>query len=337
MSHEPLVTVLVPARDEAPHLRACIESIAAQDHPLDATEVIVVVDGASRDDTEVVAKDLLSAHDFAHIEVIVNPTGGTPSNLNTGLLHAAGEYLCRVDARSRIPVDYVRRCVAVLATRPEVVVVGGSQVAIEPRDDAIGIGIARALNNRWGMGWSRYRRDAASGPADTVYLGAFRTRDLRRVGGWDPALTTNQDFDLNRRLARGGIVWFEAGLPVAYVPRSSMAELYRQYVRFGRWKVRYWRHAQDAPRPRQIAMLAGVPLAAAGGVAALAQASPAVRVQLAALGLGGALAYEVLGSRRPRGDVRAHGWALVAGSLVAAGWLRGAWGELLTTRGTSDG
>jgi len=326
----PLVTVLIPARDEAPHLAACIASVIEQDYPLQAIEVIVVVDGSSRDDTQRVAKDLLVRRGFAHVRVLTNPNGGTPSNLNAGLLHAAGDIVCRVDARSRIPRDYVRRCVTVLTTRPEVAVVGGSQVAIEPRGDAVGTGIARALNNRWGMGWSRYRRDAASGPADTVYLGAFRTRDLRCVGGWDPAMTTNQDFDLNRRLARHGVIWFEAGLPVAYVPRASLGDLYRQYVRFGRWKVRYWRHSNDAPQPRQVALLAGVPLAVGGTAAVFANASPAVRAQLAAVGIGAAAFYELAGSRRPHGSPRAHGWALVAGSLVAAGWLRGAWGELLT-------
>ncbi len=47
----PLVTVLVPARDEASHLPECLAAIAAQDHPLARLEVIVVVDGATRDDS----------------------------------------------------------------------------------------------------------------------------------------------------------------------------------------------------------------------------------------------------------------------------------------------
>ena len=326
----PRVTVLVPACNEAAHMAACIDAIAAQDYPLDSLEVLVVVDRLSHDDTSLSAEWELQARGMAISRVIENPTiGGTPSNLNLGLQNAKGEYICRVDARSRIPTDYVRRCVEILATRPDVAVTGGSQVAIEPRNDAVGTGIARALNNRWGMGWARYRRDAASGPADTVYLGASRANDLREVGGWDAALTTNQDFDLNRRLAPLGTVWFEAGLPVEYVPRANLPDLYRQYVRFGRWKVRYWRHANDAPQPRQLALLAGVPLAAAGAAAAFAVAPRAWRGELAAAAVAGIMAYELLGSRRPRGGASAHAWALVASSLVGAGWLRGAWGELL--------
>ena len=324
-----LVTVLVPARDEAASLEACIDAISAQNYPTAALEVIVVVDGASSDDTAGVASALLAGRGFARTEVLHNPGQGTPSNLNVGLGAARGEVLCRVDARSRIPPDYVRRCVGILEARADVAVVGGSQVAVSPRRDALGAGIARSLNNRWGMGLSRYRRGAHSGAGDTVYLGAFRTNDLREVGGWDVALATNQDFDLNRRLARRGLVWFEAGLPVEYVPRSSIGELYRQYVRFGRWKVRYWRHTGDRPRPRQVALLFGVPLAGAVGVTMVSVAAPALRVTLVVAAVGCAAVYEFGGSSRPRGGATVHGWAVVATAAVAVGWLGGAWRELL--------
>jgi cellulose synthase/poly-beta-1,6-N-acetylglucosamine synthase-like glycosyltransferase len=332
----PLVTVLVPARDESASLAACIDSIAAQDYALSKLEVIVVVDAASRDGSADLASALLAERGFATTAVLRNAEQGTPSNLNVGLSEARGEILCRVDARSRIPPDYVRRCVEVLEGRAEVAVVGGSQVAVAPRRDALGAGIARSLNNRWGMGLSRYRRSARSGAADTVYLGAFRTKDLREVGGWDVAMATNQDFDLNRRLARHGLIWFESGLPVEYVPRSSIRDLYQQYVRFGRWKVRYWRHTGDRPQPRQLALLVGVPLAVAAGVVVLSMAPPSSRAALVVTAVGCVVVFDLAGSSRPRGGPTAHGWAVVASAAVAAGWLGGAWRELFA-RHRDDG
>jgi glycosyltransferase involved in cell wall biosynthesis len=325
----PLVSVVVPARDEALHLPACLAAIAAQDHPLERLEVIVVIDGMSSDASADVATDLVERAGYDRALVIVNDGGGTPDNLNVGLRRARGEVLCRVDARSIIPGDYVRRCVELLETRPEVAVVGGAQVAVVPRHDALGAGIARALNNRWGMGGSRYRRGARSGPADTVYLGAFRTEDLRAVGGWDAALTTNQDFDLNRRLRDRGIVWFEAALAVEYVPRRNVTDVYRQYRRFGRWKVRYWRHTGDAPRGRQLVLLVGVPAVAAGTVVGLVALSGPARIALLGAVLLGAATLELAGSRRPGGGPAVHGWSAVTLGAVALGWLRGAWSELL--------
>ena len=332
----PLVTVLVPVRDEAPHLSRCLRAIEAQDHPHDRLEVIVVVDGATTDASAEVANDLLRTSDCARTLVMVNADGGTPRNLNVGLSRARGSILCRVDARSVIPPEYVRRCAEILERRAEVAVVGGAQVAVVPRQDALGRGIARALNNRWGMGGSRYRRGANSGPTDTVYLGAFRVEDLRAADGWDAELATNQDFDLNRRLARRGVVWFEAGLPVEYVPRSSVAALFRQYLRFGRWKVRYWRHTGDAPRARQLALLVGVPALVLLGMAVLALAPPPARLALLATGAVVAGTVELAGSRVPRGGPAVHGWSFVALGAVGIGWLGGVWSELLAP-GRSDG
>jgi glycosyltransferase involved in cell wall biosynthesis len=318
------VSVVVPARDEEDWIVDCLASIVAQDYPHDLLEVIVVVDGMSTDATDVLAKEFLDECDFARTEVVRNPHGGTPANLNTGLSLARGEVLCRVDARSRIPRGYVRRCVSTLE-RSDVVVVGGAQVAVPPGEGALARGIARALNNRYAMGWSRYRRAAASGESDTVYLGAFRTGDLRSIGSWAPRFTTNQDFELNRRLAKHGVVWFDAEIPVDYVPRRSLAALFRQYRRFGRAKVQYWRHTRDRPRPRQALLLVGVPIVGAGGLVAMAFAPR--RFSAAAVAVGVAFLVEELGTSGPPGGPRVRTCAVAAMGMVAAGWLVGAWTE----------
>ena len=46
----PLVTIVVPARNEAAHIAELLRSIAASDYPLDRIEVLVV-DGMSTDGT----------------------------------------------------------------------------------------------------------------------------------------------------------------------------------------------------------------------------------------------------------------------------------------------
>jgi succinoglycan biosynthesis protein ExoA len=324
-----LVTVLIPAKDEALWVGACLASVAAQDYPHHLLEVIVVVDGITTDATAREASAALARSDYFHAEVVRHASAGTPANLNTGLARAQGEVVCRVDARSRIPRHYVRRCVELLQARDDVAVVGGAQVAVAPSDDALGRGIARALNNRWGMGLSRYRRGARSGVSDTVYLGAFRTADLRAADGWCEELPTNQDFDLNRRLGRRGVVWFDASLAVEYVPRSTLRTLHRQYERFGSWKVRYWRLTGDRPRPRQLALAAGVPalLLLAGSVVAVG--TPRHSAAVLATALAGATVVEMQGTREREAGVTTHACALLALVAVTAGWIRGVWSELL--------
>jgi glycosyltransferase involved in cell wall biosynthesis len=330
----PLVTVVVPAWNEASDIERCLGAIALQDYPHQRMEVIVV-DGCSHDSTRACAERLLRSTDIVH-RVLDNPGRTIPSNLNVGLAHARGDVLIRVDARSIVPPDYVRRCVEVLESRPEVSVVGGAQVALARDGSARAVGIARALNNRWGMGLSRYRRGASSGPADTVYLGAFRTRDLRAVGGWGEQFTINEDFELNRRMSRHGLVWFESGLEVGYLPRRSLTELYRQYRRFGEWKARYWLVTGDPPRPRQVVLLVAPPILAAVAVLGLwldRRRRPAwVAAGVAAVGV-----FEAVGPSRPAPSAAARVFSVAASATIAAGWLRGAWGGLLRSLGKGLG
>lgn len=324
MTDVPFVTVLVPVRNEVADIATSLRAVLAQDHPHERMEVLLV-DGGSTDGTVARATELLATGDVAW-RVIDNPVGTTPSNLNAGLAVASGDVICRVDARSFVPPDYVRLCSELLADRPDVIVTGGAQVAIPPDSARRSTGIARALNNRYLMGGSRYRSGAPSGPADTVYLGAFRTEELRAVGGWDEAMLTNQDYELNRRLGQQGIVWFDDRLHAQYVPRRTFIDLWRQYHRFGRWKVRYWRHSNDAPQTRQRVRLA---VAATGLVATLAIVSSGVHRSRRLCGLTVAamsalLAVEHGGTKapEPRGLLdRLSG--VVAMCAVGGGWCVG--------------
>lgn len=317
------VTVVVPARREAADIGRCLDALGDQDLPLGRVQV-VVVDGASDDGTAEVARAHLARFGFGRVDVVDNPVASTPSNLNVGLALAEGEILCRVDARSLVPPGYLRTCAETLRGRPDIAVVGGSQVAVARGGAAAEVGIARALNNRVTMGLSKYRRGGVDGPSDTVYLGAFRTEALRAEGGWDERLGTNQDFDLNRRMSERGLVWFVGGLPVGYVPRADHRALFRQYLRFGAAKARYWRDTGDRPQARQLALLAVLPAALV--LAARWAVAPRGR-QLSMVGLAAVAAagVEALGTTGPRGGVAARTASLGAVACVAGGWSLGAW------------
>jgi succinoglycan biosynthesis protein ExoA len=322
------VAVLIPARNEMSSIRQCLDHVLAQDLPNGRLEV-VLVDGDSTDSTAEVAEGVLAEAGLGRWQIYRNPDASTPSNLNSGLALVRAPVVCRVDARSLIPPDYVRRCLEILEMHPDVAVVGGSQVAIARSSAPGDVGIARALNNRYGMGLSRYRRGARSGPTDTVYLGAFRTAQLRGAGGWDERFPTNQDFELNRRMGAHGLVWFEDGLEVGYLPRQTFGELLRQYRRFGLWKARYWQMTNDRPQPRQLALLTGPPAVGLMLAAALRR-RPVMTMAAVAVAV---FTVESIGSRQPAADPPAARLAGVAAlAAVAAGWWSGAVEGLLFRR-----
>lgn len=323
-----VVSIVVPARDEEGHIAECLRALGAQDYPLSLLEVIVV-DGASNDRTVEVCRDTLWQYNFKQATVVRNRLASTPTSLNLGLDLAGGEYVCRVDARSVLPTDYVSRCQELLETNPSVCVVGGSQVAVPPSDPGVKqLGIARALNNRHSMGGSKYRSSTKSGPCDTAYLGFFRTADLETIGGWDEALPTNQDFDICQRMARLGTVWFLADLPVGYTGRSSYLSLGRQYRRFGQWKAVYWR-TRRRPLLRQVILLGVLPLGAPLWLV-LFRTAP-MRTLGASLGF--LFGLERHGANTPRAGLLGHLAGSAAMLVIGICWSVGAWAEMfLPTR-----
>jgi hypothetical protein len=233
----------------------------------------------------------------------------------------SADVVVRVDARSRPGPGYVASCAARLAADPEVGVVGGVQRPAVHGGTVRARGIARALRNPWVLGGARYRREGAHGPADTVYLGAFRRTELLALGGYDERLDANEDFELCARYRRAGrTVWLEAGAVVDYEPRTRLVDVARQYRAFGAAKARYWALTGRGPDARQAVALTAAALGAAAAVFACAR--PRRLPVLAAAGIGALAAADHLADpHEPDPWVRAH--ALVASATVVGSWLWG--------------
>jgi hypothetical protein len=202
----------------------------------------------------------------AWVRLIPNPSGTRSEGLNRAIRQARGEIVCRVDARSLLPPDYVASCGRRLVRDRSIGVVGGVQRPVAA-DGVLAAGIARALRNRFALGGARYRSVGSAGPVDTVYLGTWRRCELLALGGFDERLDANEDFDLCQRIrAAGSTVWLEDGLVVGYEPRRGLRAVWRQYAAFGRAKVRFWRVTGQRPNGRQLAAMV------CGGAAAVATA-----------------------------------------------------------------
>lgn len=266
LSSTAAASVVVPARDAADTLPICLERLLGQDHP-GRVEVLVVCppeDHATRAVLGPYADD-------PRVRVVDNPAGTTPAALNAGLAAATGDVVVRVDAHTLPERSHVRRCVETLAATGAANV-GGPQIPVA--DGGFAAAVGDALVSRAGSGGATYRLGAEPGPADTVYLGAFRREALATVGGFDEALVRNQDYELNWRLrAAGWEVYFDPELGVGYRPRSTPTSLARQYADYGRYKRAMLRRHPGSVRLRQLAAPALVVLLALSLVAAAAVGS----------------------------------------------------------------
>jgi chlorobactene glucosyltransferase len=95
---EPLISVIIPARNEARNIRECLQALLGQTYP---NFELIVVDDRSTDDTPRLLAELAQVN--AHLQVIRGgelPSGwaGKPHALVQGVAVARGEWLCFMDA-----------------------------------------------------------------------------------------------------------------------------------------------------------------------------------------------------------------------------------------------
>jgi glycosyltransferase involved in cell wall biosynthesis len=233
MNDCPFVSIIMPVRNEAKWIDACLQGILAQDYPADRLEILIA-DGMSTDGT----RDLLArrAEQDARIRLIDDPEQRAATGLNAAIRAARGEIIVRMDAHTNYALDYVRECVRVLnATKADNV--GGP--ARTQADTYFERAIAAAYHSWFSVGGARFHDVDFEGYVDTVTYGCWPRQTLERIGLFDPELVRNQDDEHNLRLRRmGGKIWQSPGIRSWYRPRGSLLALFRQYMQYGYWKVR---------------------------------------------------------------------------------------------------
>ena len=226
------VSVVLPVRNEEKYIAECIESVLRQDFCKDNMELILV-DGDSEDKTVEIMERFTAQYEF--IKLLKNPQRTVQHALNIGIRNAVGEYIVRMDAHSEYADDYISKCVEYLE-KTGAENVGGPMIA--RGKTPIQSVVAAAYYSPFALGGGKFHDENYEGYADTVYLGAFRRETLLKLGLYDERLPCNEDDDLNFRLVEsGGKVFITPKIKSVYYPRASYPALFKQYFRYGFWKV----------------------------------------------------------------------------------------------------
>ena len=277
----PLVSVVVPARDEERTLGACLASIRAQ-APIAGGFEVVVVENGSCDRTRAIA-DAVAAED-PRVRVVVSDARNHSEAMNEGVLAARGEVIARVDAHSRIAPDYLRRVTAALRRHPQAAGVGGPfQPAGEtPLERAIGLARSSPFGVGGGYGTDRETTDH---PVRSVQCGAYWRDALVEAGLFDPAMAYGEDEELNWRLVqRGTPLILCPALRQPYRPRARLGGLLEQYWRYGQGRARVLGKHPGFLSPRHLAPSVLLMVLAVLGLGTLAGSARAAGVLLVVLG-----------------------------------------------------
>jgi glycosyltransferase involved in cell wall biosynthesis len=281
----PLVSVVIPCRNEEPYIARCLDSVLASDYPRERLQILVV-DGRSSDGTRPLLVRYVALHPT--IVLLDNPRGTTPAGLNVAIRAASGDIVIRMDTHVLYPPDYIPRLVAGLQ-ESGADIVGGVLLTVPADDSPTAQAIAVGLSHRFGVG-------------NTVPLGCYRREIFDRIGMFDEELIRNQDDEFNFRLiTRGGRVLLLPDVLCRYLARRSFRQLASRYYEDGYFKPLAARKVGRVMTVRQL-----IPAALVGCLsssAALALWIPAARYLFALLAGGYALLVALFAARA----ARAHG------------------------------
>ena len=224
----PLVSIVIPAYNEALVIKQALHSLLELDYP--NYEVIVVDDG-STDDTFSLAKEVASESSKVQIRVFTKPNGGKADALNVGMARARGNFVLNMDGDTLLSRNALRDCIRHFDD-PKIGAVAGS-IKVYNRENLLtrmqtleyieGLAMARKAQS--------YARicNIVPGP-----LGMFRKEALRQVGGYDHD-TFAEDCDVTLKLLLNGWHVSYESKAIAWVETPSrMLDLIKQRYRWSR-------------------------------------------------------------------------------------------------------
>lgn len=250
MAPEHAVIVAIPTLNEATYIESCLSSL--MDDPFCDGVLFAVADGGSTDGTQPIVQKI--AQQRSNLILVDNPEVLQSAGINRVVESLAGSghrFLVRCDAHAVYPEGFVRRVVEALETRSDAASVVGVL-------DARGQGCfqraaAWVVDTPLGSGGSAHRGGTRSCWVDHGHHAGFRLDWFRRIGGYDPTFSHNEDAEYDERLKQaGGRVWLDGTLRTDYVMRPTPYALWRQYWRYGKGRARTVRKHALRPRVRQI-------------------------------------------------------------------------------------
>ncbi len=229
----PLVSIIIPGKNEGKHIYKLIQSLNEQTYT--NTEIIVIDDG-SDDDTPTIGRNLQKAG-LIDLFLRNDIRGGKASAANLGLRFTKGKYIVHLDADCSYDRDAIEKIIIPFYIDKEVGGVGGNvQVrnyreslptalqAIEYYDT---ISIGRAVTSHLGI----YRIISGA-------FGAFRADVMDKVKGWDIGPGLDGDITVKIRKLGYKIKFEQDAICLTSVP-NTFKKLTRQRLRWDKSLIRF--------------------------------------------------------------------------------------------------
>ena len=202
MSDFPLVSIIVPCRNEEKFIGKCLDSVVANMYPKDKLEILVV-DGMSEDRTTRILEEY--AREYSFLRILSNPRKITPCALNSGIKDAKGELIIWMSAHNEYDKGYVSKCIRYIEEF-YTDAVGGIIKPISRNNSLIGKSICIAISHPFGVGSSAHKTGTGGTRlADTAFGVCYKKEVFEKIGLFNEKLIRGQDMEFSLRMKKAGL------------------------------------------------------------------------------------------------------------------------------------
>ena len=232
-SENPLVSILVPGKNEGKHIFKLVQSLQEQTY---RNYEIIVVDDGSDDDTPYICSNL-EQNGFIQRYIRINDRTGKAGAANLGAQFAKGKYIVHLDADSSLDRNAIEKILIPFYLDKKVKAVGGCVkvrnakrnicTSLQALEYLKTIMVGRMVTSELGI------YHIISGA-----FGAFERETLEKIGFWD--IGPGLDGDITQKIRKAGfkVVFANEAVCMTNVP-EKWHNLYVQRRRWSRSLVRF--------------------------------------------------------------------------------------------------
>ena len=219
---EPLLSVVIIARNEAAHIASAIESVLRETRYFPSTEV-VLVDSCSTDATV----DIATSHPIGVLRLLRSSFLSAAAGRYIGYLNTSGQFILHLDGDMTLCPDWLGQAIPYLLSHPTVAGCSGYWENVYRRNGQI------VHSEKMDFSPDRKIKKVNEFAGAALY----RRSALQQVGGFNPYISSYEEPELCARLRHAGfqLVCLPNQICIHYgLPEHSLAS-YRR-----RWRNRLW-------------------------------------------------------------------------------------------------
>ncbi|MBO8161895.1 MAG: glycosyltransferase family 2 protein [Thermosipho sp. (in: Bacteria)] len=237
MERKPLVSIIIPARNEEKFIDKCLKSLVSNSYE---NKEIIVVDGMSKDRTREIVKKY-------EVRLIDNPERYTSYALNLGIKNAKGQIVMIAGAHTTYSENYISSCVDKIVN-DKCEISGGQVITFSGSNTSKAKAIASVISHPFGVGNSKYRINFnKEAYVDTVAYGLYKKELFEKVGLFNEKLIRNQDIEMNLRLKKSGArIMLVPEAKAFYYARDKIISLMKNNFGNGFWVIMGRKYAKYA-------------------------------------------------------------------------------------------